>query len=80
MDLAAEGGEQGDRGRALWPWLAATLLGVAGAWSLWGLAAAGGRSSDRVRRLAGWLGPALLANTAALVALWLGRLATGTLP
>lgn len=45
-------------------------------WSAWGLALAGRRSL----RLPVRLETVLLANAAALVALWLGRAATGTLP
>ncbi|HEV7504248.1 MAG TPA: DUF2752 domain-containing protein [Thermoanaerobaculia bacterium] len=45
-------------------------------WAAWGLALA----SRRPVRLPGRLDGLLLANLAALVALWLGRVATGTLP
>ena len=45
-------------------------------WALWGLALA----SHRPVRLMARLDGVLLANLAALVALWLGRVATGTLP
>ncbi len=51
-------------------------LELAAGWALWGLALAG-RLRLRPER---WLGPWLLAHAAALGALWLGRLATGTLP
>jgi hypothetical protein len=51
-------------------------LELAAGWVLWGLALAG-RARPRPER---WLGPWLLAHAAALLALWLGRLATGTLP
>ena len=52
------------------------VLELAAGWALWGLALAG-RYRPRPER---WLGPWLLAHAAALGALWLGRLATGTLP
>ena len=52
------------------------VLELAAGWALWGLALAG-RVRPRPER---WLGPWLLAHAAALGALWLGRLATGTLP
>lgn len=45
-------------------------------WAAWGLALA----ARRPLRLPGRLDSLLLANLAALVALWLGRVATGTLP
>jgi hypothetical protein len=67
------------RAWALHPWAPVLAAQVAAGWAAWGLAAAR-RATRWSGRLAGWLGPALLANTAALVALWLGRLATGTLP
>lgn len=51
-------------------------LELAAGWVLWGLALAG-RVWPRSER---WLGPWLLAHAALLSALWLGRLATGTLP
>jgi hypothetical protein len=51
-------------------------LELAAGWALWGLALAG-RFRPRPER---WLGPWLLAHAALLGALWLGRLATGTLP
>ena len=55
--------------------LLAALELVAG-WAVWGLVLAG-RLRPRPER---WLGPWLLAHAGVLVALWLGRLATGTLP
>lgn len=45
-------------------------------WMVWGLALA----SRRPLRLPGRLDGLLFANLAALVALWLGRMATGNLP
>jgi hypothetical protein len=45
-------------------------------WALWGAALAAGRPL----RLPVRLDTVLLANAAALVALWVGRAATGTLP
>jgi hypothetical protein len=52
------------------------VLELAAGWALWGLAQAG-RFRVQPER---WLGPWLLGHAAALGALWLGRLATGTLP
>lgn len=51
-------------------------LELAAGWALWGLVLAG-RLQARPQR---WLGPWLLAHAGVLIALWLGRLATGTLP
>jgi hypothetical protein len=45
-------------------------------WALWGAAALSGRPFPWMARL----NALFLANAAALVALWLGRMATGTLP
>jgi Protein of unknown function (DUF2752) len=55
------------------PLLAAEL--VLG-WTAWGVLLARGLPSARPR----WLDPLLLTHAAVLVALWLGRVATGTLP
>lgn len=46
------------------------------AWLAWGVLLARGLPAARPR----WLDPLLLAHAAVLVALWLGRAATGTLP
>ena len=51
-------------------------LELAAGWVLWGLVLAG-RLQARPER---WLAPWLLAHAGVLVALWLGRVATGTLP
>ena len=51
-------------------------LELAAGWALWGLALAGRAVPEPGR----WLPPWLLFHAAALGALWLGRLATGTLP
>jgi hypothetical protein len=69
---------RGDWGGAVafHPWAPVLAAELASAWVLWGAAL--------VRPLpAGWrraVAPVLAGNFAALVALWLGRLATGTLP
>jgi hypothetical protein len=55
------------------PVLAAELIG---GWVVWGIALA----SHRPWRLTARLDSLLLANLGALAALWLGRVATGTLP
>jgi len=49
---------------------------LAAGWAIWGIALA----ASRPLRLPCRLDSLLLANLAALVALWLGRVATGTLP
>lgn len=61
---------------ALHPWAAALALQAAAAWALWGAWLAG-RLRARPDR---WIPAAVGANLAALVLLWLARLATGTLP
>lgn len=45
-------------------------------WIAWGVLLARGKPAVRP----GWLDPVLLAHAAVLVALWLGRVATGTVP
>lgn len=71
---------------ALHPWAPALAAQLALGWGAWGWSlrgTSGRRTLGRRGRRAGpasWIGPALLANLAALAALWLGRLATGTLP
>jgi len=61
---------------ALQPWAAALALQLPIAWGLWAA-----WLSDRLRaRPDRWIPHALAANLAALAALWLLRLATGTLP
>jgi hypothetical protein len=55
------------------PLLAAELIF---GWSAWGVLLARGLPAVRPR----WLDPLLLTHAAVLVALWLGRVATGTLP
>jgi hypothetical protein len=62
---------------ALHPWAPVVAAQLGLAWVLWGTALL------RPGAGAGWrsrLGPVLAANLAALAALWLGRLASGTLP
>ena len=59
----------------LHPWAPALTVQLALGWAAWGWSLRG-----RAAPPAAWLGPALLANLAALAALWLGRLATGSLP
>lgn len=61
---------------AMHPWAAALALQVAGAWALWAAWLAG-RLRARPDR---WIPHALAVNVAVLVALWLARLAAGTLP
>jgi hypothetical protein len=60
---------------ALHPALPVLALEAAVAWVVWGVRLASGR-----RRLARWEAPVAVATAAALVLLWLARLATGTLP
>lgn len=60
---------------ALHPALPILALEAGLAWLVWGARLATGR-----RLLAGWEAPVALATAAGLVALWLVRLATGTLP
>ncbi len=62
---------------ALHPWAPVLAAQAALGWAAWGWSLWSGQAA---RRLAAAIGPVLLANLAALVALWLGRLATGTLP
>ena len=60
------------------PFVYPIALEALAAWLAWGYLALSGRPWP-----AGWsrrLGPIALGHVAALVALWLGRLATGTLP
>jgi hypothetical protein len=47
-------------------------------WAAWGILLASGQSFHQLRQIR--IDSLLLANLAALVALWLGRVATGTLP
>jgi len=64
---------------ALHPWAPALAAQLALGWGAWGWSLSG-TPSGRLLRPDRWLGPTLLANLAALAALWLGRLATGSLP
>jgi hypothetical protein len=61
---------------ALHPLAPVLALELTAGWTVWGLTLV----SRRPWRLAARLDSLLLANFAALVALWLGRVATGTLP
>ncbi len=61
---------------AFHPWAPVLAVELALGWLLWGAALIAPRPAGWRRRL----GPLLGANLAALAALWLGRLATGTLP
>jgi len=61
---------------ALHPWAAALALQAALAWALWAAWLAG-RLRARPDR---WIPHALAVNVVALLALWLARLLTGTLP
>jgi hypothetical protein len=61
---------------AMHPWAAALALQAACAWALWAAWLAG-RLRARPDR---WVPPAVAVNLAALAALWLARLATGSLP
>jgi Protein of unknown function (DUF2752) len=63
----------------LQPWAPVLAAQLALGWAAWGWSLSD-TPSGRLLRPALWLGPALLANLAALIALWLGRLATGSLP
>lgn len=63
----------------LHPWAPVLAAQLALGWAAWGWSLSG-TPSGRLLRPARWLGPALLANLAALAALWLGRLAIGSLP
>lgn len=58
------------------PLAPAIALQLAAGWAVAGLAVFG-RLSPAARR---WVNPWLIANVVGLCALWLGRLATGTLP
>jgi hypothetical protein len=51
-------------------------LQIAGAWAVWGLVLAGKLRSPSLR----WVEDLLLLEVAVFGSLWLGRLATGTLP
>lgn len=61
---------------AMHPWAAALALQTLGAWALWAAWLAG-RLRARPDR---WIPHAIAANAVALAAIWLARLATGTLP
>lgn len=62
---------------AFHPWAFALAAQAALGWVAWGVSLG---NDEARRRLARGAGPLLLANLTALVALWLGRLATGSLP
>lgn len=72
---------RGEWGAALTfhPWAPVLAAELAAGWLVWG-ASLTARDRPLPRGWPARLGPLLGANLAALAALWLGRLATGTLP
>ena len=70
---------------AFHPWAPVVAAELAAAWLLWGASVIGAGAAAWSRRVGAlparrWAGRLVAANLTALAALWLGRLATGTLP